>query len=369
MNAETVRLPLILVILLELLFGGCSAATAAQQAPPAPVVVAEAKPAVIGQSIMATGAVASRNDARLAAEVAGRLEWIAEPGRTLRRGEVAARIDDARLALTLRDNRAAVKRLEANVRLLETQRQRLEPLLAQSIVSRSQYDEADARVQMARQELEQARVARDLARLELERATVRAPFDGAVAERLQQAGEYVAAGGALLRLVDTRNVEVVARAPLAAMNVARGQAVQVRDEERSVASAVRSIVPVGDERSRLLEIRVALRPAAWPIGAPVRVELPGRQASGVTVPRDAVILRRGEAYVYRINGDGTAERVPVRVGAGRAGEVQVTGNIRAGDRVVVRGGETLQPGQSVVVQGRAARDGDERVAAVPSATG
>ena len=70
----------------------------------------------------------------------------------------------------------------------------------------------------------------------------------------------------------------------------------------------------------------------------------------VTVPRDAVILRQGAAYVFRVDAHSTAERIPVRVGAGRASEVEIVGNIGAGDRIVIRGGERLQPGQAVTVQ-------------------
>jgi RND family efflux transporter MFP subunit len=370
MTTENIRVPLFIALLLEFLFGP-RAALAQNAPPPAPVAVATARSQTLAQSLNATGTVASRNDARLATEVAGRLEWVAEPGRALKKGEVVARIDDARLALALRDNEAAVRRLEANVALLASQAERLEPLLASNVVSRNQYDEAASRLQMAEQELESAKVARDRTRLDLERATVRAPFDGSVAERLQQAGEYVPAGGALVRLVDTRNVEVVARAPIAAAaTIVRGQAVRVSDDERAVESRIRSVVPVGDERSRLLEIRIALGAGAWPIGSPVRVALAtGSARPVVTVPRDAIIQRQGVSYVYRVRSDNTAERVPVEVGIGQDAEIQIKGKVEAGDRIVVRGGERLQPGQSVIVQGPAALQRDQRVVSLRSAPG
>lgn len=322
------------------------------EAPGVPVVVAPARAETRASSIQATGTVVSRNDARLAAEVAGLLEWIAEPGAEVAKGQPVARINAERLELALRDNEAAVRRLDANRDLLATQRDRLVPLAAQNIASRSQIDEAQSRVAMAEQELEQARVARDRARLDLRRAVIRAPFDGHVAERVQQVGEYVDEGTPLARLVDTRNVEVVARAPLStAVSLARGQSVSVDDGARSVASTIRSVVPVGDERSRLLEVRVVLAPSAWPIGAPVRVGLSAGEAhAAVTVPRDAVVLRQGAAYIYRVGAGEKAERIAVKVGAGRADRVEVVGMVVAGDRIVVRGAERLQPGQKVAVK-------------------
>ena len=232
--------------------------------------------------------------------------------------------------------------------MLSTQRARLENLAGQS-VAQSQLDEALSRERMAEQDVEQARVARDRARLDLNRATVRAPFAGIVAERVQQAGEFVASGAPLLRLVNDRELEVVARAPLgSADTVAAGATVSLVDGERKTSGTVRAVIPVGDERSRMVELRIALADRSLRVGTPVRVEIAPRSLKAVvTVPRDAVILRQGASYVMRVRADNTAERVAVNLGPGRDNQVQIDGTLRAGDRVIVRGGERLEPGQTV----------------------
>ena len=323
----------------------------AADAPPVPVVVTEARMENFAASLTATGTVVSRNDARISGEVGGTLAWIAEPGVNVKRGATIARIDGERLALALRDNEAALKRLEAQLQLLATQRARLQTL-GNDVVSQSQLDEALSRERMAEQDVEQARVARDRARLDLSRATVRAPFDGIVAERLLQAGEFVASGTPLLRLVNDRDLEVVARAPMTtADSVGAGAVAQLIDGDRRGPGKVRAVIPVGDERSRMVELRIALADQGWRVGAPVRVEIAPRQLKPVvTVPRDAVILRQGSSYVMRVKQDNTAERVAVNIGPGSASQVQIEGVLQAGDRVVVRGAERLEPGQTVKVQ-------------------
>ncbi len=322
----------------------------AADAPPVPVVVTTARAENLGASLSATGTVVSRNDARIAAEVGGTLAWIAEPGTRVARGDTIARIDPERLALELRDNEAAVKRLEAQLSLLATQRQRLQTL-GGDVVSQSQLDEAQSRERMAEQEVEQGRVARDRARLDVNRAAVRAPFPGIVVERVRQSGEFVAGGTPLLRLVNDRNLEVVARAPLGtADSVTAGAAVNLVDGANKATGRVRAIIPVGDERSRMVELRIAFDDA-WRVGAPVRVDIaPNNVRSVVTVPRDAVILRQGASYVMRVLPDNTAERVAVIIGAGRENNVQIDSALRAGDRVIIRGGERLEPGQTVKAQ-------------------
>ena len=329
-----------------------SVSAGAADPPPVPVVVTTARSENFGASISATGTVVSRNDARISSEVGGTLAWIAEPGTVVRRGDAIARLDTARLSLELRDNQAALKRLDAQLSLLATQRARLESLAGQSMVSQTQLDEAQSREQMAQQDVEQARVARDRAKLDLDRANVRAPFAGIVAERVQQSGEYVASGAPLLRLVNDRELEGVARAPLvSADSVVAGAKVRLVDGDRRASGTVRAVIPVGDERSRMVELRIALADGSLRVGAPVRVEIaPQNVKLVVTVPRDAVILRQGASYVMRVRADNTAERVAVNLGPGRDNQVQIDGTLRAGDRVIIRGGERLEPGQAVKVQ-------------------
>jgi len=318
--------------------------------PPVPVTIARAVAGSVEATRTATGTVVSRNDARLAAEIAGRLTWVAEPGNTVSRGAALARVDTTTLQLELRENEAQVRRLAANVGLLETQLERLETL-GEGIASRSQIDEAAARLAMARQELEQARVAGDRTRHDIARGTLRAPFPGHVVERMRQLGEFVAPGVEVLRLTDTDSVEVVARAPVAeAMHLKAGHEVRVMGAGAAEGSRIRAVVPVGDERSRMLELRIALSGGRWPIGSAVRVELPSvTSASAVIVPRDAVIVRADGAHVFRVGQDDVAERVPVRLGNGDAARVEVLEGLSGGDRVVVRGGERLSAGQAVQV--------------------
>ncbi|MEX1993093.1 MAG: efflux RND transporter periplasmic adaptor subunit [Steroidobacteraceae bacterium] len=352
MNRGSPRSPAWSVALaaLAVLSLAAGAARAQGQPPPAPVTVAPVTKGSLATTVTATGTVVSRNDARLAAEVTGRLDWVAEPGAKVAKGAQLARVDTRGLELTLRENDAQIARLTANAELLDTQLARLNAL-PEGIASKSQIDEAAARLSMARHEQEQARANRDRTRHLVERAVIRAPFPGHVAERIRQLGEFVSAGTEVVRLTDTGNVEVVARAPVAeAAHLAVGQPVTVRGNAKEAQSRIRAIVPVGDERSRMMEVRIALSAEGWAIGSAVRVDLPAaQQSAGLMVPRDAVIVRADGAHVYRIGKDDVAERVAVRVGNGDAKRVEITGPLAAGDRVVVRGGERLRPGQTVTI--------------------
>ena len=321
------------------------------QMPPASVSVEEASRQDMASTVVAPGTIVSRNDARVAAEISGRLTWVSEVGEVIEAGKPIARIDDRELQLLLKNNEATVRRLEANHDYLKAQLERFEKLSAQNNAARNEVDEARAQIEMSEQDIVAARVAREQTLLQIERSQILAPFSGQITERFAQSGEYTTAGTPIVRLVDTTNIEVRAQAPMSVASFLRdGMGVNVRDGRYETRSVIRSVIPVGDERSRMIEVRVALDGVRWAIGSAVRVDLPKTEPSSVVaVPRDALILRENSTYLFRVTDENTVEQVPVEAGVGSGSLIEVRGDIADGDRVVTRGGERLRAGQAVVI--------------------
>lgn len=337
---------------------GAAAQEKPQEAAPPAVTVEVATAREIGMEsvLWVPGTVVSRGDVRLSAETTGRLIWVAEVGDAVGEGDVVARIDDRREKLQVEHDQATIERLEAQLRYLDLEVRRLRTLSDEQITARRQLDEILSRQEMAEQDLVLAQVELKQTLDRLERSEVRSPFPGKVVERYRSAGSYVSPGGEVVRLVDTTHTEVSVQAPLSvAPFLTDGMEVELRDEATALTSRVRAAIPVGDERSRMFEVRVELPPGSkspWVVGAAVRCALP-QNARGpvVAVPRDALILRHDETYVLKVTADGTVERVVVKTGSAEGPMIEVRGGVAAGDRLVVRGGERLQPGQAVVVRG------------------
>src|SRR5688572_33081801 len=96
-----------------------AAAVAQQQERPASVQVSRAQVRQLAPSVHATGIVRSRAAADLAAAVAGRLQWVAEPGTAVTAGQVGARLDTPELSLARAEQAARVKRAEVNLQAPE----------------------------------------------------------------------------------------------------------------------------------------------------------------------------------------------------------------------------------------------------------
>jgi len=111
-----------------------------------------------------------------------------------------------------------------------------------------------------------------------------------------------------------------------------------------------TVVPVGDAVSRMVEVRLSAGDREWLVGTPVQVSLPSdAPVSTVAVPRDALVERGSQSYVYKVNSDKTAEQITVQISAVVGLWVGLTGGISVGDKVIVRGAERLSPGQPVEI--------------------
>lgn len=343
-----------LLMLAVLTLSGLPSAYAAEM-PVAPVVVDHVRQdsAQAGQS--ATATVHSRQELRVRAGVAGRLEWVREAGERVARGDALARIDVVPLTLQREEQLARIHRNEVQLANLASRLARFSELQASNYYSVVELDDLRAQRDLAKADLEIARVQVRQLDDQIARATVVAPFEGLVTEQFRYPGEEVARGEDLAQVFNVGDIELRAVLPLDWLpGLAVGDVLEVRrGAEAAVLGTIRRLIPNADARSQTFEARVDL-PASvqpsWVVGQLAAVRLPAALlARALMVPRDALVLRRDATYVFHIDDSEHAQRVPVELGAGRGEWIVVSGALSEGDRVVVRGAERLAPGQMVEV--------------------
>ncbi len=329
----------------------CPALGLAQDFGPTLVKVGEASMQELSSVVMVPGTVVSRDDARLSAEVDGRLLEVAEVGTSVRAGEPVARVEDETLRLLNQELLAEIRRAEARLEFLANEVKRFATLAETNLASANQLEQARSEQAVAQGDLDVARARLAQNNDQLARTRVLAPFDGVVVERMMHPGERVADGGVVVRLVNQERLEVVARAPLEYFAFSKpGNVLELSAADRQLSASIRTVVAVGDEQTHQFELRLDLPGRPFEVGQTVRVAVPSSPAQRVlTVPRDAVVLRPEGATVFVIDAQQQARQVTVRIGLGNGDRVEVHGEVKAGDRVVIRGNERLQPGQTVQV--------------------
>lgn len=330
----------------------CTFSVAAQGRPPTPVNVVEARVSNIFPTSWVSGSVISNNDAQLAAEVSGRLVYIAEVGDRISKGKALARIDDTLNKLEVSELEATLASAEHNYQFLVKEVKRIEGLVKQNLSAQSDLDKTRNDKDMAKARVLQEKSRLGAAKQRLAYTTIKAPFDGVVTQRLSNLGEVVANGTKVIQLVEIENLEVTAQVPLTVFQyLQKGSELDIKSPLGDAKATVKSVVPVADIRSHLMELRLAVQASDWPVGLNVRVAIPsGPSSSQLVVPRDALVLRREGNAVFRINGENKAERVPVGLGVASGEVIAIEGDVQAGDKIVIRGSERLQPGQAVAIK-------------------
>lgn len=320
-----------------------------QKADPPSVGVVQARLVKMAPKSVLPGTVVSRNDSQLASEVEGRIASVAEVGTVVPKDGIVARVDNSLAGMQLASDKASVARLQAQVRFDRDQAQRMDSLLAQNAIAKSTRDQAVSTRDMDAAALAAAQAALKKSQYQFDHSDIRAPFPGRVVARLINPGEYATAGKPIVRLVDIGATEVSVQIPIeTSAFLHEAMDVTVEIEGKRTTARVRAIVPVGDVASRTIEVRLTIPAGSGFVGDAAKVYIPSSAVREVVaVPRDALVLREDNTYVFKVNGKGVAERVAVETGAEDGPYVEVKGPVSAGERVIVRGAERLEAGQKV----------------------
>jgi RND family efflux transporter MFP subunit len=223
--------------------------------------------------ITSSGPIVVENQLDVAAQREGVIAQIsADTGKSVRKGDVLAQLDDRQLTADrdaaeakLRSIEANIKNWQSEIKVLQADLARSEKMWDAQIITKEQLEHDRFKVEADQYELERERdsainqqeVIRSL-NLELEKAKILAPFDGVVARRYVRAGQRVASGDRLFWVTATAPLRVKFTLPESAFGrVSKGEVINVTtpDIPNSQYSArVVQISPVVDPSSGTIEV-------------------------------------------------------------------------------------------------------------------
>lgn len=182
------------------------------------------------------------------------------------------------------------------------------------------------------------------------RQAIVSPIAGVVGQVSVTRGQQVAAGGALVTVVAIGGlVAQLGVEPNRAADVRTGQAVRLAsalDPQVAINSRLTVVGRAVDPTSHLIAVSAPAQSAGLPLGASVRGEIAVATSRGLTVPRASVVYDEDGAHVFVVKA-GKARQVAVATGPESGDQIAVTGELHAGDPVVVAGAYQLQDGLAV----------------------
>ncbi len=331
----------------------------------------------------ASGYVVAQRKAAVASKATGRLVWLGvEEGSRVQTGEVIARIENA-------DVLAAQSQAEANLKstrstLLQARAElddagqsfnRFKVLLSDGIVSRADYDAAQARYRIARAavagaeaNIRAAAAALEAAKVAVEFTLIRAPFDAVVLTKNADVGDIVTplgaaadAKAAVVTIADMSSLQVevdVSESNLEQVKV--GQPCEIQLDafpDLRFRGVVHMIVPTADRSKATVLVKVRfvdfddrilpeMSAKAAFLSRPVAA---GEQKPRTTVNPAAIVQRDGHAVVFLVQ-DKRVVETRVETGAKLGDLVEIKRGVKAGDRVVLRPGDNIGDGSRISIE-------------------
>ena len=235
--------------------------------------------------INVNGRTAPARVVEINAETDGRVIAIGvERGDRLDEGQVIVRLDE-------RDRKARLAQAEATVKQRELEYEARSKPMNESYVSEAQLQEAAALLEMAKAELARAE-------LDIDYMVIRAPFDGALQERMVEVGDFVKAGDPIARFVDERKLIVSADvSEFDAHYVMKGNTGSARlATGQIVEGTIRYVAPVADESTRTFRVELEVDNAAGAYRGGMTAEL--------MIPAETVFAHRISPSLLTLDDEG-----------------------------------------------------------------
>jgi RND family efflux transporter MFP subunit len=329
---------------------------AAQPKPALTVTTERPAPASLPVSLAANGNVAPWQEAVIGSESGGlRLAEVrVNVGDIVKKGQVLAVFASESVNADVEQARAALQEAQANAAAAQSDAKR-----ARNLESSGALSEQEVVRYLTAERTANARVAASKAtlaqqQLRMKYTQVVAPDSGVISARSATVGAVVGVGAELFRMIRQGRLEW--RAEVTAAELARvrpgTKALVTGASGSELTGTVRMVAPTIDAQTRTALVYVDL-PVALTPNAPFKA---GMFASGrfqlgasraMTVPQQAVAVRDGFSYVFRLNPDSHVTQLKVATGRRLGGRIEINGGLAPDAEVVVSGAGFLNDGDLV----------------------
>ncbi|MBM3295262.1 MAG: efflux RND transporter periplasmic adaptor subunit [Candidatus Aminicenantes bacterium] len=310
-----------------------------------PVKAEELKAKGIQEFVTATGTAFAVRDVPLKTEQAGRYRLCQNPrtGRpfrmrdAVRKGEILVALENPEFA-----NQTAIESRKLQKESAEREFTKQRSVHEKGGITLKELTDAEKAFLDANYAYENAALA-------LKKLEVRAPFDGILVDLPHiSEGRWVETNTLVAEVMDYARLYADLTLPGKDMDrLAQGQRVVVSDYGQpgiSLSGVLTQFSPALDPESRMFKFRIEIPNPGLRLkpGSFIKAEIVVREKAGAFVlPKSVILDRRGAKTVFVVERGIALER-RIQTGIENVDEVEVADGLKAGERVVVEGFETLR---------------------------
>ena len=342
-----------------MLFWGKGKTAADKNTVPKPALtVTTARPlqASLPITLVANGNIVAWQEAIIGSESNGlRLTEVrVNVGDSVRAGQVLATFAAESIDADVAAAYASLAEAQANAAEARANAARARTLESTGALSAQQINQYFTAEQTAKAKAAASRAMLAAQKLRLSHTRLLAPDSGIISARTATVGAVVPGGTELFRMIRQGRLEW--RAEVTATELGRvrpGTVARVTVANGTqIKGRVRMIAPTVDPQTRAALVYVDLsradgKDAPAKAGMFAQGEFEMGTSTALTVPQQAVVLRDGFSYVFRLNADGRVSQVKIQTGRRLADRVEVLQGISADALLVVSGAGFLNDGDLV----------------------
>jgi RND family efflux transporter MFP subunit len=337
-----------------LMKGGNEQASAGQGAAAPTVTVVTPGRVEIDGTISATGSLAARRamPVGVAGEGGQVAQVLVDAGDWVSQGQVLAVIDRSVQVQQAASQSANIQVAEADARLAEANLQRALKLVERGFISKADVDRLTATRDAAAARVRVARATLGELSARTARLNIVAPAAGLILERRIEPGQVVSSGsGVLFNIAKGGEMELQATLSeddLASLAVGVAAQVTPVGTDKAFTGQIWQLSPIIDPQSRQGTARIALPwNAALRPGGFASATIKSGVITAPMLPESAILSDSQGSYVYVVGGNNKVERRAIKTGIVTERGIAVVEGLSGQERVVLRAGGFLTPGQSV----------------------
>ncbi len=304
--------------------------------------------------LSANGNIAAWQEASVGAEANGlRLADVkVNVGDIVKKGQVLAAFVPDTIQSDVAQSRALIAEAEATLAEAQANAERARTLQISGMMSGQQINQLLTAERTATARLASAKAANASQLLRLAQTQLRAPDDGVISARMATVGAVVPAGQELFRLIRKNRLEwraEVTQSELARIKTGAVATVLLPGGDR-LKGKVRIAAPTIDPQTRNALVYVDLPGNSEArAGMFARGEFELGSATAITLPQQALVLRDGFTYAFRLDADNKVVQVKVASGRRNGEKIEVLEGVKTDQQFIASGAAFLADGDTVRV--------------------
>ncbi len=288
--------------------------------------------------IQIPGTVLPFESVEIFSEISGRVVSINfREGQRVKKGELLVRIDTEILE-------AQRNQLKVDLDLAQKDEKRKKSLLDSKAISMEEYEQVQSRLNNIQAQI-------DYISVQISKGTIRAPFSGRLGLRQISEGAYITPADKIVSIAQDDKVKIeFSVAERYAHRVQSGTTITLRTstDSTSHSAKVYATEPIVNANTRMLTARAEMNGSSTVFpGSYVEITYNlGKDENSIMIPTTALVPVLKGQKIWLIK-DGKAKSIMVEPGIRTKDEVQVWGDVKQGDTIVISGLLGIREGMDV----------------------